>query len=312
MTLSRKSIRKSIANISNQKGAMFGMDARIALIIASVLAATGSVTVMSKLERSRVEAAEIGTVFLTDAIESHYKAEGFTGSPTVPTRVAKDLDELFIKGYITETSLIADPWGNEWRYAVLSRLISIEDIELTEHLVTIHSAGKDGVNDTPSPTIAGEWNEWRPLNNDLGTKFSTIEIGKARITEYQSRGRVIVDKLQAIEEANYLEAESLCPDELWCKDIPEVKDKYTGFNFYPQSSLDTTGSPYFAEIFTGGANNIYISGDEQSMKALMKELGLPHSYSKDPWGRVMQYDSNIVKERPRPTKPPFTASIWFE
>lgn len=300
-----KSIKNIFQTLQNQKGAMFGMDARIALIIASVLAATGGVTMMSKLERGRVEGAEIGLQIIKDALENHYKAVGFT-------TLAPDIRTLFESGHIEETTLIRDPWDNEWRYNILSRRIKINDFEVTENLATIHSAGKDGVDDSPAPTFDAEWNVWQPLNDDIGIKYSTIEVEKSRVSEYQGRAKLIVNKLEDYSASNFIEAQAECPEADWCNNYPESGDKYTEFSFYPQSNTDNSGATYYDDVKTGGSNTIYVSGDNLSMAELMKTLGLPKEFAYDPWRRVLKYDSNFIQDRPNPHKPPFSASIIYE
>ncbi len=291
--------------LANQKGAMFGMDARIALIIASVLAATGGVTMMSKLERSRVEGAEIGLQIIKDALENHYKGKGFTA-------LAPDVRTLFETGYIEETTLLKDPWDNEWRYNTLTRTTRINDFEVTENLATIHSSGKDGVDDTPAPTFEAEWNTWQPLNDDIGIKYTTFEVEKARVNEYQGRAQLIISKLEDYSSANFIEAQAECPEAAWCYNFPLDGDKYTEFNFYPQSNTDISGATYYDDVKTGGSNTIYVSGDSLSMAELMKKIGLPEEFAFDPWKRVLKYDSNFIQDRPNPNKPPFSASIIYE
>lgn len=304
-----KIILPFLHNLQNQRGAMFGMDARIALLIASVLAAAGGVTLMSKLERSRVEGTELGLELIKSAVETHYKAEGIR-------QLADNIQTLFDGGFVKDPALLMDPWQNDWKYQTLSRDISIGDFDVTEHLLTIHSTGKDGVNDTPVPTTAAEWALWTPQNDDIGTKYSTIEVEKARVSEYRGRAKLIIDKLEAHASSNYLEAQRLCDagDEGtdWCADKPEEGDSYTDFNFYPQSNTDNSGAIYFEDINSGGAADIYISGDEYSMQRLMETLGLPPEFATDPWQRVLVYDSNYIQDRTNAHKPPFTASIAYE
>lgn len=294
--------------LKNQSGAMFGMDARIALLISSVLAAAGGVTLMSKLERNRIEAAELGLHVIKNAIETHYTSKGITA-------LAESIEDLYDTGFLVEPTLLNDPWQNGWKYKTLSREISIADFDVIEHLVTVHSAGKDGVNDTQKPTSAAEWATWAPQNDDIGTKYSTIEIEKSRINEYKGRAKMVIDKLEAYASGRYLEAQNLCDGEKseeWCLNLPEEGDRYSGFNFYPKSNSDNSGAVYFDQITAGGSSEIYVSGDIYSMESLMEKLSLPKAFAKDPWERILIYDSNYIQERPNANKPPFTASIAYE
>ena len=291
-------------SLKNQCGAMFGMDARIALIIASVLAASGGVTMMSKIERSRVENAQLAANILRDAIEDAYQQKGVT-------QPVERLSELAEKNLLKDPSALLDPWKNDWRYSRQVRDIKINDFQVTEYLITLHSSGKDGVNDTPSPSSIAEWTNWHVKNDDIGTKYSTIDVEKKRIETYRYQAKQIIDKLESTASSNYLAAQAACPDASWCKDTPEKGDRYTHFNFYPQSNLDASGALYIDTI-SSGQEQIYISGDSSSMEDLLIRIGLPTSYALDPWGRVLTYHSNYQQERAIPDKPPFTASISYE
>lgn len=290
--------------LKSQTGAMFGMDARVALIIASVLAAAGATTMMSKLDRSRVQSAELGIEILRDAVESHYKAKGVN-------ELVRDIDTLFDEGFIEDTSQLTDPWGNPWEYKVTYKDVKLEDIPIRIHLATIHSSGKDSVDDSPSMVTSAEWDNWAAENDDIGIKFSSIEIEKERITEYRGRGKLIVDKLHAYESSKYIESDNVCEsDETkdWCD--RDNDPNFTTFNYYPISNLDSSGAAYYDEV-EGGDSQAYESGDDVSMEALMNKLGLPRAFAKDPWGRVLCYHSNIDQKRALPERPPFTASIWY-
>ena len=59
-----------------QRGAMFGMDARIALIVLSVLAATGGISMLSRLAQSKVDATERSLAAIREGILDYYKNVG--------------------------------------------------------------------------------------------------------------------------------------------------------------------------------------------------------------------------------------------
>ena len=122
-------------HLTNQSGAMFGMDARIALIVASVLAATGGITIMSRLDRSRVDAAERGAESIREAVLNYYRTISISQMPY-------SLDEVFEAGLVEDVLLTNDPWGNTWNFAHFSTVIELEGTEVTVHYGTIHSNGK--------------------------------------------------------------------------------------------------------------------------------------------------------------------------
>lgn len=291
--------------ISSQIGAMFGMDARIALIIASVLAATGATTMMSKLDRSRVDNAERGVQVLNNALESHYKIKGIN-------TLAKNIDTLFTDGFVGDTSLLTDPWGAAWEYKTTYKDIRIEDIPVRLNMAVIYSYGKDGLDDSPPMISAVDWEAWAPNGDDIAVKFNSIEIEKERTEEYRQRGKIIIDKLNASDSSKYIEADNTCegqPTTSWCS--RSNTPNFTILNYYPISNLDSSDTYYYDDVADTGSKETFISGDKGSMEQLMVRLSLPKSYATDPWGRILCYHSNIDQSRAVVDRPPFTASVWY-
>lgn len=283
-----------------QRGAMFGMDARIALIVAAILTAAGGLTVMSRLDRSKVEQAEMGAGVLRDAALRYYQQIGINQMPG-------NLDALFQNALVADPSLKTDPWGNPWYYQTFSSNVSLEGTMVYVHYAVIYSGGKDGVNASPNLNSETDYAEWAPVGDDVGLKLSTRDIEMQRKDEYVARAQLIVDKLESAEASAFVEAQGTCggveqPE--WCSNL-EGKN-YTQFNFYPVSSLDTTeGVVYYATKVKEG--RVYQSGNPDDMQQLMADLGLPASYSVDPWGRTLNYHSNMSER----SDPPFSASVCF-
>jgi hypothetical protein len=284
----------------SQRGAMFGMDARIALIVASVLAATGGITIMSRLDRGKVDAAERSLFLIRDAMLDYYQTIGITELP--PT-----IDTLMEEGLIEDLSLEKDPWGNPWQYAQLTTNVELEGTDIAMKYAIVFSAGKDGVVDSDIIQNENDYAQWAERNDDKGIKVSTRDVEMKRLEEYRARAQLIVDKITSMEAANYLESTGICGGSSpanWCADY-EGKN-HTQFNYYPKSDLDQTdGVIYFTDA--KGQTTSYIAGDLNDMRQLMEDIGLPTTYAIDPWNRVLFYHSNITKRE----NPPFTASICF-
>lgn len=283
-----------------QRGAMFGMDARIALIIAAILTAAGGITYMSRIERSKVEQAELYIEKLRSGLLKYYQQIGINKMPD-------NLEVLFQNGLIDDPAARKDPWGNPWYYEHFASNVSIEGTLVTVHFAAISSGGKDGVNNSPGLTSELDYAEWEPLKDDVGQKVSTRDIEVKRKEEYVGRAALIIDKLESAENAGYVEAQGACSGvtpPAWCSNF-EGKN-YTQFNFYPVSDLDSgNGSVnYAAKILN---KTPYISGNENDMMQLMADLGLPTSYATDPWGRNLNYHGNITAR----SDPPFSASICY-
>lgn len=286
---------------ASQSGAMFGMDARIALIVAAILTAAGGVTIMSRLESSKVQAAEMQVEQLKEGLARYYTQVGIN-------RLPDTLDDLFRAGNLTDPSLRKDPWGNAWEYSHTVATVRIEDTPITLQLAVISSRGKDGVGNSAAANSENDFNEWQTRNDDLGTKFTSRDIELSRLQEYRARAQLIIDKLEAVESASFLEAQNTCsagegsPD--WCTNIDSKN--YTLFNYYPRSDADdTTGVVYYSDKIL--SKKTYASGNLSEMQQMMIDLGLPAAYAQDPWGRTLMYSPNVTAR----TDPPFSASLCF-
>lgn len=287
--------------LSSQSGAMFGMDARIALIVAAILTAAGGVTIMSRLESSKVSAAEMQVELLKEGLTRYYETTGINSLPP-------NIDELFRAGNITDPSLKRDPWGNPWDYSRTTATVRIEDTPITMQLAVISSRGKNAIGESAPVNSENDFNEWRAGGDDIGLKYTSRDVELQRLQEYRARAQLIINKLEAMESASFLEAQNTCsagagsPD--WCTHL-EGKN-YTLFNYYPKSDADdTSGVIYYSERVLN--QKVYANGNLSEMQQLMIDLGLPASYAQDPWGRVLMFSANVTGR----TDPPFSASLCF-
>lgn len=279
---------------------MFGMDARVALIVAAILTAAGGLTLMSRLERSKVDQAEMGIELLREGLMKYYQQYGINQMPD-------NLEVLFQTGTVTDPSLRKDPWGNPWYYDHFGSNVSLEGTLVNVHFAAIYSGGKDGVSNSPGMSSEVDFAEWEPMKDDVGVKVSTRDIELSRKEEYIARAQLIIDKMEAFESGGFMEAQNACASTSapsWCSGVNGKN--YTQFNFYPRTSADTTsGVVYYAtDVLDKVA---YQSGDEADMQRLMADLGLPTAYAKDPWGRTLNLHSNVNGR----TDPPFSASLCF-
>lgn len=284
-----------------QAGAMFGMDARIALVVAAILTAAGGITLMSRMESNKVQAAEQQVLILREGLGRYYDDVGIN-------RLPDSLEDLFRTGKVTNPGLRRDPWGNEWEYSHAVTTVRVEDTPITMQMAVIYSKGKDGVSNSGGISGEPDFNEWQTRGDDVGTKYTSRDSEEKRLKAYRANAQLIIDKLEAIESAGFLEAQNACsvasnvPD--WCTNTDNKN--YTQFNYYPKSSADSTsGVVYYSDRVLN--KRVYESGNLADMQQMMIDLGLPPAYAQDPWGRTLMYSGNITGR----TDPPFSASLCF-
>ncbi len=285
---------------STQRGAMFGMDARVALIVMAILAGIGGWQAMSRIESSKVDEAERNSLIISTALGKYYETVGIN-------RLPDNLEDLFRANILTDPSLRKDPWGNPWEYFHASAPVRVEDTPVTVQFAAVFSRGKNTVDDSAGFGGLEEFGAWELKKDDIGTKYTSRESEVKRVKEYQSRASLIIDKLESAESANFLEAQGTCNAEGapgWCTDM-EGKS-FTAFNFYPKTdSDDTSGVVYYTDKVLN--KRVYSSGNIDDMQQFMIDLGLPASYAQDPWGRVLMLHTNITNR----TDPPFSASFCY-
>jgi type II secretory pathway pseudopilin PulG len=289
-----------LRSFSGQSGAMFGMDARVALIVMAILAGVGGWQMMSRLESNKTDQAEAQSAEITQGLAKYYATIGIS-------RLPENLEELFRSNVLTNPSLRKDPWGNPWEYYHISALLRIEDTPITVQFAVVFSRGKNTIDDTGGFSSLEEFGGWETKKDDLGSKFTTRETDLKRLDDYRARASLIIDKLEATESANFLEAQGSCNGTeapAWCTDL-EGKN-YTLFNYYPKTDADdTSGVVYYTDKVL--SKRLYSSGNLDDMQQLMIDLGLPASFAQDPWGRVLMINPNITQR----TDPPYSASLCF-
>ena len=320
-----------------QRGAMFSMDARIALIIASVLAGVVGTQVIQRIERNKVGAAEQGVAQLMEGLKNYYTtvsldaippggvADAFNTSTATPE---DDFESVILdEGLVTQDNLNTDPWGEVWTYDECQRDATIEGVDVTVHHVVIFSNGPDGVADSRTGDVddfltdancATDYADWRAENDDIGEKFSTFDIERKRVDITRQQINAIREGIGAYESAMFLEAQSECPGSLAITCDFDGVDGYENgeeenYNFFPRSSTDSTTS---AKYFIPDGRAVDVTTDEMAlvdntilaeMEAFLEILGLNSALATDPWGRQLCYESNRTER----DLPPFSAKVAY-
>ncbi len=331
--------------IKLQKGAMFSMDARIALIIASVLAGVVGTQVIQKVERNRVEAAEISVSALVDGLETYYKSQptvtalnglpaGHTALVPLPTNFNTGLGSYqtrVIDAGLVSAALVEEPWGQTWAFDKCVATQTIEGVQVTVHYAVIYSGGPDrtlssGTGDIlANATCVANFAAWNTINDDIGMKFSTIDIERAYITEMKNKLIIIQESLQAYEATKVMENQDFCsttlnPETLnprcdFNNDGAYQTGEEIGSNYFPRSATDTvdTAVPpnnyYYIPYGRAAAGTEVgdVAFNLAGMQAFVISLGLDASYATDPWGKLLCYESN----RTGNMQSPFTIKLSY-
>ena len=295
----------------SQRGAMFGMDARVALIVASVLAGTGGVTWMSRIESNRIDEATRAAEEIKTAIISYYEGNTEAAWNTFQAQSSANIiNALRNGGYFLEGVSDTDPWGSAWIINIVyiprtaGGAVIIEGEQLPVSYITVHSNGKDATGSgTATIANASTYGSWAPAGDDIGLKFNTLSVERSRLLRYRAQGETIIGRLNAVEASNYLEAEADCGGGTpsgWCSS----GGGFQSFNYYPKDADDASTAVFYEEEISRPE---YDTDIPANMEALVVNIGLPASLTYDPWGRMLRYDANVGDR----AVPPFTATICF-
>lgn len=330
----------------SQAGAMFSMDARIALVVGSILAGTIGVQVVQKIQRDRLELAEASALELVKALDN-YAADTPNGplpasqTATTFSTGSNNFTELVLDGgYAQEAALRVDPWGNGWIYDSCTTNMTIEGIQISVYYAVVYSGGPDGIPEShvgadflQNSTCQADYGDWAPQGDDIGAKYTNLELQRNRVLEYKRRAQSVISALQAYESQRFIENQRFCntssnhgsPRCNWDTSTPPSgyeTGEEARMNYYPRSVLDTLASATSPNDFYAGMNNVPGIDTGSSARwvfassavspnftteTMLNAIGLPSEYATDPWGRRLCYHSNAGGS----TNAPFLATVKY-
>lgn len=320
----------------SQRGAMFSLDARIAVIIGSILAGVISVQSISRVERTRIATAEQQLEELSLGLAAYMEDASTTG---VPSTIAALVTSGHVKSGVTDS----DPWGNTWQYHAVSENKTIDGITFPVYYAALYSYGPDGLNNSgTAPTTVALQKSFAPGGDDLAVRYNSFDLERKRVDTFKAMGQEVIASLAAFEAARFSDNQTYCSglvdsnadavitfgagathdyaansaQQYRCDtnyDGTYDQNEEDGLNYFPPSVSDNTrasaaagGNIYFDKRLSGAAT-IY-STSVSDMQSLLTLLGLPTSYATDPWGQTMVYNSNLFDA----SFSPFKANVKWQ
>lgn len=316
-----------IFNLINKKGAVFGIDARISLLIISIASLALVINKNAVEESRKLKQVTYDILKLSDHITNKYAT--YHDDISVLNNIYSQSDADQDKFWSGADDLKYDPWGNPWIFAVFdgeAENIKILGESVYPKCILIYSAGSDGYHYFNKTDSAFAQNYAECISNkglnvalhskvhdDYFYKFTTIEYEANANKEAKRRLEVIQTALQNYQQAEYNSRLKYCDDldsatantDLLCDingDNTYVADELSVINFLPKSTLDTNISVNYANAT---AYNYQTNTDR---KAFLTRLGLPESYNEDDIGRALYYHSNSTNV----ITSPYIAKIYYE
>lgn len=294
-----------------KKGAVFGIDARISLVIIAIVSLAIAVNKQSLNESQRLKDSTFNILKLEDHILEQYAIyhDNISILETIYSESTSEQDKFWSKNSYLKT----DPWDNNWNFIVRSSIsdnIKAFGEPIVPKCIIIFSAGADGrssifdnytgttyadcLNNVRLPTADNQ----TELTDDLFYKFTTINYDIEANEEVKQRLNKIKESLNNYKKAqknirvkycNGLTAVVANADVKCDIDLNGTYDEseLDAVNYLPKSSLDLTALAKYSE---STSYDYKILADRENM---LSRVGLPKSYNEDPLGRALYYHSNI-------------------
>lgn len=311
--------------LTSQRGALFGMDARITLIIAMVIALAVGVNQLSGINSNKADDTMARMERVKDASLAYAKLHG-----QIPYWDYFNLVSTATDGFgqllLANSDDIVDAWGNPYVF-----LNAMCETDVQFYAVVLISAGPNGLFDDPynssdyadydgscadfilldknDPTRVGE--------DDIVLRFSNYDIAKKQGVDDNSKLKAIMTKIEAQAARNRIRWQRVCeasgtgqPGCDYDANGTYYKGEELNMNFYPQATETVAGCaasrPYYAD--NAEFSRAYTSANLSSMQSMMTALGLPTSYAQSISGIALNYDSNDGNR----CSGPFTAKVWYQ
>lgn len=299
-----------------QRGAMFGLDARITLLIACIIGIAVGVNELGQIKSKRIEETYNRMGRLKEAWIKAYVASG-----TAPADIYTDLagNDVYGQPIIIDDSVLYDAWNSS-----LATLVSAQcNSEVPYRNVVIISPGPDGVFDVDYvSSYDGDCDSYMVFESmiqgdDLYTRFTTYDMDKLRFEKSKQQLVEIGQKLEALADHNRLRWQRTCEatgtGTAGCdydSNGTYVKGEEAKMNFYPYHSVAQggcgVGRPFYAD--NASFSRSYTSNNLTSMQNMMTMLGLPTSYARDPWLNILKYNPNTNNS----CNAPFAVTVWYQ
>jgi len=311
--------------IFNKKGAVFGIDARVGLILLSIASLAIALNKQSLNESRKIKDITFNILEVSDLIMESYKKNHLndkllqTGYAAMIAADKKDL-------WQGREDLYLDPWGNEWAIkAFSSDGLGLQAFgqEIKPACFVVFSAGADGYHHLNATFSAANYTDCvnnvglptastvTETSDDYFYKFTTIGYEIELNNDTEDRLKNIQKELLNYQQAqknirvNYCNDLSAAAADADVKCDIDTSGTYVDseldlLNYLPKSSLDVTAAKY--------ANTTSYNPDTTAdMENLMLLLGLPKSYATDLIGRTLRYTSNVNNS----VASPFIASFHY-
>ncbi|MCP4355179.1 MAG: hypothetical protein GY793_06025 [Proteobacteria bacterium] len=297
----------------DQAGIVFGMDARVTLIVTSIMMMAIGYNQMARLVKTDILETREALEIIKAGVEGYYE-----DNYSIPT-----IDELIAKEYINlKENANMDAWGNSYQIGFMAADEVINGVSVNVKYFYVYSYGKNGILDITEPTSFYEFIMLTETGDDLLIKFNT-KAQEEKIVKIETEQLAIVKMLlETYVNAKEKTNETFCAVSFNQLDtncdvdgdgVYDFKEEM-GLNYLPKNIDDANGDYYVTINGTHGTENKFKSGYintttefEYNMYTFMDLIGGYSDYVKSPRGLTLHFNSNMYDNN----QSPYFAQIWY-
>jgi type II secretory pathway pseudopilin PulG len=179
-------------------------------------------------------------------------------------------EELAAYTNLSPQGILKDSWNHERRYTVFSQQRNYREGMVEFFYATVVSGGEDRQVETATWTDLNGFASFQAEGDDIAVKFTDQETKQKRYDETVTRMERIITALDRYAQAQYNNA------------ILSNEVNYDTKIFYPPSNMDMLPINGYGAAVVADSNAIVggnvQGGDVESMKGLMRLLGLPEDH----------------------------------
>ncbi|HAG52951.1 MAG TPA: hypothetical protein DCL21_04100 [Alphaproteobacteria bacterium] len=302
-------------NKLRQKGAMFGVDARITLAVTAIAAFIVGFNQFTSLERGHNKTTELDLQIIKNSVLDYYKSKYV---------MVTDLDTLINEQYLQlPQKYNVDPWGVSYAIKSITQEETVGNSQMMVKYVTLIAHGKDGVQNISTPTNYTQWLNLVESGDDIILKFSTRDI-EQEVSEIEESQLSIIQGLVN----NYVKQQESAV-KAFCNvsgnQLTSTCDVDGNGTYYENEELtqnfmlkdrdDAAAKYYITTNGTHGTENKFKSGYVNTtvnvpynMYTFMSVIGGYADYVVSPRGLTLHFSSN----RYNSVDSPYFSEIWYD
>jgi len=302
-------------NKLRNKGAMFGIDARVTLAVTAIAAFIVGFNQFASVERNNKKETVLDLKIIKNSALEYYKDKYI---------MVTDIDTLITDQYLElDQQFNMDPWGSNYKILSFSQEETVDGSQMMVKYVTLVSLGKDTSQNITTPANYTQWLNLVTTGDDIILKFSTRAIEEDIANVEAAQLSIIQNLLNSYVKQKESTVRAYCNvvgNRLTATCDVDGNGTYNENeeltqNFMLKDINDSAGKYYITTNGTHGTENKFKSGYintssniPYNMYTFMNVIGGYSEYVISPRGLTLHFTSNKYNS----VDSPYYSEIWYD